>query len=85
MKKVCLFCDEGEDRDKLVTASTLGIGPSIHSHAIQLKDETLLKKLSSTDLVALEAKYNKLCYTRFLTRARATERSRKKFTIIQEK
>lgn len=76
VKKVCLFCDEGEDKDKLVTASTLGIGPTIHSHALQLQDGKLLKKLS-TDLVALEAKYHKLCYTRFLTRARASERSRR--------
>jgi len=76
LKNVCLFCEEG-DKDNLVIASTLGIGPTIHSHAVQLQDEKLLKKLTSTDLVALEAKYHKLCYTRFLTRARAAERSQR--------
>jgi len=76
LKNVCLFCDE-KAKDTLVTASTLGIGPTIHSHAVQLQYEKLLKKLTSTDLVALEAKYHKLCYTRFLTRARVAERSQR--------
>ena len=66
----CLFCEEDDTDNKLVSASTLGIGPRIHSLAVDLGDESILAKLVSKDLVALEAKYHKQCYVRFLNRAR---------------
>jgi hypothetical protein len=78
LKKVCIFCDFGEENGHLICASTLGIGPSIHENAVLLEDEKLLRKLASTDMVALEAKYHKTCHTKFFTRARSVRRGKSK-------
>ena len=78
LRKVCIFCDQGEEIGHLKCASTLGIGPSIHENAVLLQDDTLLRKLGSTDLVALEARYHKTCYTKFFTRVRSVKRSKGK-------
>lgn len=78
LKKVCIFCDLGEEYGHLVSASTLGIRPSIHENAVLLQDESLLTKLYSTDMVALEAKYHKACHTNFFTRARSVRRGKDK-------
>lgn len=75
IKSTCIFCEKGEDTGKLVCASTLGIGPNIHEKALLLNDEKLIRKLGSTDLVALEAKYHKYCYVTFLTKVRDLNRS----------
>lgn len=57
----CLFWEIPETaKENLVSVSTLKIGPDIHRYAALLRDETLMKKLHSTDLVAMEAKYHKL-------------------------
>nr|CAD7456066.1 unnamed protein product [Timema tahoe] len=61
--KMCLFCDdEGNDKEALVSAQTLGCGPTTRSWAEELRDLKVLKKLTSLDLVTLEAKYHKKCY-----------------------
>lgn len=41
----------------------------------QIKDEKLLKNLTSTDFVALGSKYHKLYYTHFITHERTANRS----------
>lgn len=74
IKSTCIFCEEGEHKQKLVSASTLGIGPNIYACAAALKDNKLLTKLYSTDLVALEAKYHKHCYVHFLNKVRSSNR-----------
>nr|CAD7443302.1 unnamed protein product [Timema bartmani] len=61
--KMCLFCDDEEnDKEALVSAQTLGCGPTTRSWAEELRDLKVLKKLTSLDLVTLEAKYHKKCY-----------------------
>ncbi|CAG2055934.1 unnamed protein product [Timema podura] len=61
--KMCLFCDdEGNDKEALVSAQTLGRGPTTRYLAEELGDVKALKKLTSLDLVTLEAKYHKKCY-----------------------
>ena len=69
MYDTCLFCEEDDTDNKLVSASTLGIGPRIHSLEVDLGDESILAKLVSKNLVALEANYHNQCYVRFLNRA----------------
>ncbi|KAF2892226.1 hypothetical protein ILUMI_13948 [Ignelater luminosus] len=59
----------------LSAASILGVGPIIHGHGVQLKDQILIRKLISTDMVAMEAKYHKPCYRSFLSRVRSLRRS----------
>jgi len=81
IKNVCLFCNAvaGETKEKLINASTLTLGPKILAHATELQDSQLLAKLSSSDFVAMEAKYHKLCYVTFLTRVRSSERANDRF------
>lgn len=79
IKSVCLFCedDQTNPKEKLVQASTMSIGETILSHATDLQDTRLLAKLSSTDLVALEAKYHNTCLVKFLNRARSYARAQR--------
>lgn len=84
LKQLCIFCDFGEENGHLICASTLGIGPSIYENAVLLQDQILLTKLSSTDMVALEAKYHKSCYTRFFTKARSIQRGKDKQELNTE-
>ncbi|KAF2884048.1 hypothetical protein ILUMI_22166 [Ignelater luminosus] len=79
LKQVCIFCD-GSD-GVLSAASTPGLGPTIHGHAVQLKDQTLIRKLTSTDIVAMEAKYHKPHYRSFLNRVRSFRRSSEQHQI----
>lgn len=64
MKKSCLFCAEGNDRDQLFVTPTLGTGPAIQSYALPVQDKNLMNEFTTTDLRALEDQYHKLCCTR---------------------
>ena len=57
IKNVCLFCNasEGATKEKLTQARTIEVGKNIMSHAIVLNDAQLIAKLSTDDLIALEA------------------------------
>ena len=61
MLRVCVFfkvCSRDE-RDRLVCASTLGIGPNIYTLATALRDKKSLACLTVTDKVTMKAKYIK--------------------------
>ena len=76
IKNSCWFCDKGPlGCKKLVSASTNEIGPRIHAQAVELRDTKLLCKLSTTDLISLEAKYHKDCYRDFRNVHRSLERA----------
>ena len=75
IKKTCIFCDGvPENSSPLVAAMTKDTGPNIYTRAVELQDTKLLAKLSGDDFVALEVKYHKICYVKFLTRFRSHER-----------
>ncbi|KAF2903458.1 hypothetical protein ILUMI_02730 [Ignelater luminosus] len=79
IEQVCIFCD-GSD-GVLSATSTLGLGSTIYGNAVQLKDQTLIRKLTSTDTMAREAKYHKPCYRSFLNRVRSIRRSSEQHQI----
>jgi hypothetical protein len=57
----CLFCKEGDDRDKLRCFSVLETDKSIRQMALKLQYFELLGRMSEGDLIAIEAKYHLKC------------------------
>ena len=57
---------------------------SIHSMANELQDTLLLAKLSSGDMIAMDAVYHKHCLTALFTRYRSSIRQ-KESSILDEK
>ena len=66
----CFFC-QNHNNENLHNASTFQLDSRVRSIAIQLQDKTLLAKLSSGDMVALEAKYHATCLVSLYNRATA--------------
>lgn len=56
----CFICDKADSRP-LHKVSTLGLDARVRESAALLNDEKLLAKLSSGDLIALEAAYHAQC------------------------
>ena len=70
----CFFCGECERcNSPLHNASTFGLDARVRKYAAVLQDENLLAKLSTGDLVAMEAKYHNACLTSLSNRARALD------------
>ena len=70
----CFFCDECERwNSPLHSASTFGLDARVRKYAAVLHDQNLLAKLSTGDLVAIEAKYYNACLTSLSNRARAID------------
>ena len=73
--ELCLFCRTGLENGCLNSCSTFNIDQNIKKMAQALGDNDLLSKLEGgTDLIAMESKYHKVCYTNFGNRHRAWER-----------
>ena len=70
-KKTCFFCDQPENKESLHNVSTFGLDSRIRQIVLELQDEKLLAKLSSGDMVALEASYHKSCLTALYNKARS--------------
>ena len=66
---VCLFCDEVGNKQNLRKASTLGMGKRVRECAQMIGDKLLLCKLSSGDMVAIDAVYHRVCLTQFYRKA----------------
>ena len=66
----CFFCDQTVDRDAH-TAATANLDENVRKIATELRDSTLLAKLSSGDMTALDAIYHKRCLTKLYTRYRS--------------
>ena len=56
-------------------ASTFGLDARVRQCALQLQDQSLLAKLSTSDLIALEAKYHVKCLVSLYNRVRQTRGS----------
>ena len=64
----CIFCDTGNELDpNLHNCTTFSIDENIRKMATEMEDTTLMSKISlgGSDLIALESKYHKQCYTAY--------------------
>ena len=58
----CIICDQpGGKKINLYKASTLGIDNKVRASAETLCDKDLIRKLSSGDMVAIDAHYHLTC------------------------
>ena len=68
---VCFFCSKPETaKEKLHEVCTFQLDYRVRKCAQEIQDEALLVKLSTGDLIALEAKYHARCLTNLYNRAR---------------
>ena len=73
---VCFFCDALVEQDyhKVVTKK---LDANVRKMATELNDTLPLAKLSSGDMIAMDAVYHKHCLTGFFTRYRSSMRQKK--------
>ena len=57
----CFFCDQPAAINEMREVQTFGLEAQVRSAAVLLNDTGLLAKLSSGDMIALEAKYHLKC------------------------
>jgi len=76
---VCFFCDNMVEQDYHKVA-TKNLDTNIRTMATELNDTLLLAKLSSGDMIAMDAIYHKHCLTSFYTRYRSSMRQKKAIT-----
>ena len=67
---VCFFCDKGDEDERLHNASTANIDATVRECATQLRDTKLLARLSSGDMVAIDAVYHLSCMVKLRNRLR---------------
>ena len=60
-KEICIFCDEDDSSSTLHAASTFEVDRKVRECAVLLNDGKLLAKLSSGDMMAIDAKYHSKC------------------------
>ena len=58
---LCFLCDTVSEKDELRNVSTFQVDEKVRKCAHILQDQKLLAKISSGDLIALEAKYHPAC------------------------
>ena len=66
----CFFCEKNDFASNLRLASTLELDKKVRECAILLNDSKLIAKLSTGDLIAIEAKYHPACLVKLYNRAR---------------
>ena len=66
----CFFCEKNDLASNLRLASTLELDKKVRECAILLNDSKLIAKLSTGDLIAIEAKYHAACLVKLYNRAR---------------
>ena len=66
----CFFCEEYDCLENLHCASTLQVTKNVRDCAVLLNDNKLIAKLSSGDLVAIDAKYHTNCLVNLYNKAR---------------
>ena len=73
----CFFCEEHEDHsENLHLALTPDVDKNVRECATLLSDSKLIAKLSSGDMIAIEAKYHSKCLTNLYNRARSLKKQR---------
>ena len=74
----CFFCDKQDSPDNLHCASTLEVGRRVRDCARLLNDSSLIAKLSTGDLIAIEAKYHANCLVSLYNKTRPIRRESSK-------
>ena len=69
-KDACFFCGKSPGTSGLHEAATFQVDKRVKACAVLLEDTELLAKLSTADMVALEAKYHTKCLVSLYNRAR---------------
>ena len=77
----CFFFDAPLEQD-YHKAATLDLDTNVCKMATELKDTTLLAKLSSVDMVAKDAVYHKHCLTGLFTRYRSSIRQKESSVLM---
>ena len=67
--KNCFFCEEDDSKDDLHAVETLELDEMVRESTDKLQDETLIRKLSAGDMVALECCYHLRCLVLFKRKA----------------
>ena len=70
---VCLFCDKKATLSQLRQACTYKLDTNIRESAEKLQDSSLIAKLSTGDVIALEVKYHPDCLVKYYRAAEQTE------------
>ena len=70
----CFFCEKNDFASNLRLASTLELDKKVRECAILLNDGKLVAKLSTGDLIAIEAKYHAACLVKLYNRARPLQK-----------
>ncbi len=63
-RNLCLFCNETTSKDDHSFQKD-SITEDIHDKAVSLGEDRIVARLAEGDLVAIEAKYHRNCYTKF--------------------
>ena len=67
----CFFCEKDSGSEGLRVASTSKIDTGVKQCALELQDQKLLAKLSTGDMVTVNAKYRINCLTALYNRRRS--------------
>jgi len=70
----CFFCGETSEQSDLHEVATFEVDARVRNCAHILQDSELLAKLSSSDMIAIEAKYHARCLVRLYNRAKMQKR-----------
>jgi hypothetical protein len=68
--QTCIFCEKGKEEDILHEFSTFDADKNVRTIATDLQDTELLSKISTGDLIAIEAKYHLKCLVALRNRYR---------------
>ena len=74
-RAVCFFCQGDSKAEPLHEFTTLNGDKSVNVMATEMNDADLLTKLADGDLIAIEAKYNLACNTKYRNQYRSHTRS----------
>ena len=84
LKTLCCFCGEPSNSSGLHEAATFQVDKRVGTCAELLEDTELLAKLSTGDMVALDAKYHTKCLVKLYNRARKVKAEKIPSTNDQE-
>ena len=70
-KKICLFCDENDDKELLHEATSKAINKTVVECARALGDSKILTRLACGDMKAIDAYYHLSCLTYICNRQRS--------------
>ncbi|KAK3783394.1 hypothetical protein RRG08_013601 [Elysia crispata] len=77
-EELCIICDQPGGKKIKYKAATLGIDNKVRASAETLCDKDLIRKLSSGDMIAIDANYHLTCLADLYRRSQKFEKNKKK-------